>query len=138
MHTPTRRPAVLLVAAAALSVLAGACGRGSGPPDVLRRGALSDPATLDPQRAAEVYSYEVLRDLFEGLTVETPDGNVAPGVARDWSVDASGRRYQFVLRAEARWSNGDPVVAADFVAGLRRAVDPKTASPGAELLELID
>jgi oligopeptide transport system substrate-binding protein len=138
MRNPTRRFPVLAVAVAALAVLATACGRGHAPSDVLRRGALSDPATLDPQRAAEVYSYEVLRDLFEGLTVETPEGNVAPGVARDWSVDATGRRYQFVLRPDARWSNGDPVVAADFVAGLRRAVDPKTASPGAELLELID
>src|ERR1700687_4239919 len=119
MHNTTRRFPVLAVAAAALAVLATACGRGNAPPDVLRRGALSDPAPLDPQRAAEVYSYEVLRDLFEGLTVETPEGNVAPGVARDWSVDASGRRYQLVLRPDARWSNGDPVVARDLVAGPR-------------------
>ena len=43
-------------------------------------------------------------------------------------MSADGRTYTFPLRPEARWSNGDPVVAADFVAALERLVDPATGS----------
>ena len=57
-----------------------------------------------------------------------------PGVAENWSVSPDGLRYDFVLRPDARWSNGDMVTAQDFVAALQRAVDPATASPEAELL----
>src|ERR1700682_3002960 len=97
--------------------------------DVLRRGLAGEPTTLDPERAADSYSFEVLRDLYEGLTVETPTGEVAPGGAENWSVSADGLHYTFQLRPSARWSNGEPVVATDYVAGFRRAVDPRLASP---------
>jgi oligopeptide transport system substrate-binding protein len=82
-------------------------------------------------------SFEVLRDLFEGLTSETPGGEIVPGVAENWSISPDGLRYEFVLRPEAKWSNGDIVTAADFVAALQRAVDPSTGSPEAELLQPI-
>jgi oligopeptide transport system substrate-binding protein len=62
---------------------------------------------------------------------------VVAGVAEDWSTSPDGLRYEFRLRGNARWSNGDPVTAEDFVAGLRRAVDPATGAPGAALLGLI-
>jgi oligopeptide transport system substrate-binding protein len=105
--------------------------------DELRRGLGGEPSTLDPERAADWYSFEVLRDLFEGLTAETATGEVAPGVAEDWSVSPDGLRYSFRIRSSARWSNGESVTAADFADGLRRAVDPRTAAPGADLLALI-
>lgn len=57
-----------------------------------------------------------------------------PGVAENWTVSPDGRHYEFNLRPTAKWSNSDIVTPEDFVAGLRRAVDPDTASPGAELL----
>jgi len=60
-----------------------------------------------------------------------------PGVADNWTVGEGGKRYRFHLRSDARWSNGTPVVAADFVLGLRRAVDPATRSPNAGLLALV-
>jgi oligopeptide transport system substrate-binding protein len=99
--------------------------------------ALGGEPTLDPQRSADTYSEEILRDLYEGLTVETPTGDIAPGVARVWSVSPDGLRYTFELRTDTRWSNGDPVVAEDFVAGFRRAVDPKTVDPEAQLISMI-
>jgi oligopeptide transport system substrate-binding protein len=93
-----------------------------------------EPTALDPQRAGDTMSFEVLRDLFEGLTSESASGEVIPGVAQDWSVSSDGLRYDFILRPDARWSNGDIVTSDDFVAALQRAVDPATGCPEAELL----
>ena len=101
---------------------------------ILRRGIGGEPATLDPGEAADTFSFEVIRDLYEGLATELPDGTVVPGVASSWTVNASGTRYTFQLRTDARWSNGRPVRAQDFVAAWRRVVDPKRASPVADTL----
>lgn len=104
---------------------------------ILLRGNGPDPDSLDPQRARTFEAHTVLRDLYECLTALAPDASVAPGVAREWAVDPDGRRYTFSLRPEARWSNGDPVVAADFVFALRRLVDPRTASQYAQVVDVI-
>jgi oligopeptide transport system substrate-binding protein len=104
---------------------------------VLRRGLSGEPATLDPAASGDTFSHEVLEDLYEGLTSESPSGEVIPGVASSWSVDASGRQYTFRLRPDARWSNGKPVRAQDFIAAWQRALDPKQASPDADDLRLI-
>jgi oligopeptide transport system substrate-binding protein len=116
------------------------CGHSPNPADSttsLHRGLSGQPSTLDPAGAADNFSLEVLQDLYEGLTTESPSGEVIPGVASRWSVDASGKRYTFVLRSDARWSNGKPVRAQDFVAAWRRVVDPKQGSPVADYLRLI-
>ena len=105
--------------------------------DTLRRGLGGEPGSLDPGVAADSYSLEVLGDLYEGLTAETADGAIVPGVAASWTVDSSGTRYEFHLRREARWSNGATVRAQDFVHGWRRVVDPKQASPVADDLRVI-
>jgi oligopeptide transport system substrate-binding protein len=101
---------------------------------MLRRGMPGEPRTLDPQLADDTFSSLVVRDLFEGLTAEDRAGRIVPGVARSWSVDATGTIYTFVLRPEAKWSDGNRIVASEFVQGLRRAVDPLTASGSAALL----
>jgi oligopeptide transport system substrate-binding protein len=104
---------------------------------ILRRGLGGEPGTLDPSAAADSFSLEVLGDLYEGLTAEAADGTVVPGVAASWSVDPTGTRYEFYLRHDARWSNGAPVRAQDFVNAWRRVVDPKQASPVADNLRVI-
>jgi len=104
---------------------------------VLVRGGGPDPDSLDPQKARGFEAQSVLRDLCEGLTTLDKDARVAPGVARSWSVSADGRTYTFKLRPEARWSNGEPVVAADFVAALQRLVDPATGSGYGEYVDVI-
>ncbi len=104
---------------------------------VLRRGIGGEPATLDPAEAADTFSFEVIRDLYEGLATESPDGAVLPGVASSWTVDSSGTRYTFQLRPEAKWSNGVRVRAKDFVEAWRRVVDPKRGSPVADTLRSI-
>jgi oligopeptide transport system substrate-binding protein len=103
----------------------------------LRRGLGGEPGTLDPGAAADSFSLEVLGDLYEGLTAEAADGTVVPGVAASWTVDSTGTKYEFYLRHDARWSNGVPVRAQDFVNAWRRVVDPKQASPVADNLRVI-
>ena len=107
-------------------------------PLILRRGLGGQPGSLDPQRAEDAFSFDVLRDLYEGLTTSSPSGEVLPAAAESWSVDEAGTHYSFKLRRNARWSNGDPVLARQFVTALRRAVDPATASGGADLLRSIE
>jgi oligopeptide transport system substrate-binding protein len=104
---------------------------------MLRRGLPGEPRTLDPQLADDTYSFPVLRDLFEGLTAEDRDGQILPGAAESWTVDETGTIYTFQLRANAKWSDGERTVATEFVQGLRRAVDPQTASGSAALLAII-
>ncbi len=106
-------------------------------PSVLNRGIGPEPETVDPQRSNTVQAHEVLRDLFEGLLSYDASGELAPGVAESWDVSPDGLEYRFFLRTTARWSNGEPVTAEDFVFSLRRLVDPRTAAFYADLLEPI-
>jgi ABC-type oligopeptide transport system substrate-binding subunit len=76
--------------------------------------------------------------MYEGLTVSSPNGEVTPATATSWQIEEGGRVYVFNLRRNARWSNGEAVKAADFVAGFRRAVDPATVSGAADLLRSIE
>src|SRR5882724_3357599 len=104
---------------------------------ILRRGLPGEPRTLDPQLAEDTFSFPVLRDLYEGLTAEGRNGQIVPGAAESWTVDETGTIYTFLLRPMVKWSDGDPIVAAEFVQGLRRAVDPQTASGSSALLAVI-
>jgi len=101
---------------------------------VLRRDNGGEPTTLDPHLAEGAPSAHILRDLFEGLTSESPQGRVIPGAAIRWNISRDGKTYTFYLRREGRWSNGDPVTAEDFVYGLRRSASPATASNYAQVL----
>lgn len=101
---------------------------------VLYRGNGEEPQTLDPHRAEGVPAANILRDLFEGLTTETPAGAVVPGAAMRWDISRDGRIYTFYLRRDATWSNGDPLTASDFVYSLQRAADPATAANSATML----
>jgi len=100
----------------------------------LNRGLDGDPTTLDPHKTSTVTDAHVLRDLYEGLLIHDNRGQVAAGVAERWERSADGRTYTFFLRANARWSNGDPVTAEDFVFSMRRVVDPATAAQYASIL----
>jgi oligopeptide transport system substrate-binding protein len=104
---------------------------------MLRRGLPGEPRTLDPQMAEDTFSFPVLRDLYEGLTAEDRKGQIVPGVAESWTVDNTGTIYTFMLRPDAKWSDGDRVLASEFVQGLRRAVDPQTASGSSAFLAVI-
>jgi len=98
------------------------------------RGNGAEPESLDPHLAQAEPALNILRDLYEGLTALDADGRVIPGVASSWAVGADGLEWTFVLRPEARWSDGRPVTAADFAWSLDRLRDPSTGSPNAGLL----
>ncbi|HEX3842761.1 MAG TPA: peptide ABC transporter substrate-binding protein [Steroidobacteraceae bacterium] len=142
MRSATR---ALIIASLALAALCG-CSRHptrSSPgvarhgTAVLLRGLGAEPDSLDPQKARADEAQRVLRDICEGLTTLDKSGGVAPGIAEKWQVSPDGKTYTFSLRHDARWSSGQPVVGADFVAGLRRLVDPATASQYAEVVDVI-
>lgn len=101
---------------------------------VFRRSIAGEPDTLDPHRSEEASTADVLRDLFEGLTSERPDGAIVPGVAESWEITEDGQVYRFSLREDARWSNGDAVTAGDFVSGFRRSANPETGSHYSQVL----
>lgn len=105
---------------------------------VLHKGNGPEPEALDPHRAEGVNTANILRDIYEGLTIEAPDGAVIPGVAERWEISDDGKTYTFHLRTNARWSNGDALTAQDFVYSLRRSADPVTASNYSSILEPIE
>ena len=120
---------------AALLALA-ACGRAPAPAaSLLSRGNGPEPDSLDPQLARTDSAAAILRDVYEGLATLDRDAVPRPGAAERWQASADGLSYTFTLRASARWSNGAPVTAGDFVAAWRRLVDPATGSQYADVLK---
>ncbi len=83
--------------------------------------------SLDISQIESVPANHVARDLFEGLTAINTAGKIVPGVAESWTRK-DPTTWVFKLRKNARWSNGEPVTANDFVFSWQRTVDPKTAS----------
>lgn len=101
----------------------------------LVRGNGTEVASLDPQKTEGVPESHVIRDLLEGLVNQDAEGKTIPGVAERWET-ADNKTFTFYLRKDAKWSNGDPVTAHDFVYSFQRAVDPLTASPYSWYLEM--
>src|SRR5262249_19836512 len=132
-HEETRRPIMMgltrrrLCGALTFAFLAASLAAAPAAAEkVLRIANQGEPETLDPQKTSTTVESNILRNLFEGLTVQDPKGNVAPGVAESWNASEDGVTYTFKLRADAKWSNGDPITAQDFVFSFRRIQDPKT------------
>lgn len=96
--------------------------------ETFRRANGNEPDTLDPQKYELVSENNILRDLFEGLTSTDVDMRIVPGQAERWDVSEDGMTWTFHLREGLKWSDGEPVTAGDFVAGMQRAVDPRTAA----------
>ena len=90
---------------------------------------LDEFTTADPQMVEDVSGSYFVRDLFEGLMNQDADGNLIPGVATGYTTNDAKDVYTFTLRDNARWSDGNPVTAHDFVYAWRRLADPATASP---------
>lgn len=132
-----------VVAAPLVALALGACGNrgddaGKGAAlKLLVRGNGPDPDSLDPHKSRSMEATVVLRDLFEGLTRLDRHAAPVPGCAESWTVSEDGLVYTFKLRSGLKWSNGDPLVAEDFAAGLRRLVDPATASQYAQFVDVI-
>jgi oligopeptide transport system substrate-binding protein len=122
----------------AVIALAAGCARreppAASPAQVLRLSQRNEPADLDPALATLPDEFFVIRALSEGLLTPDPSGGAPlPAAAERYEISPDGLVYTFHLRADALWSNGEPVTAADFVASYRRLLTPATAAPKADL-----
>lgn len=122
-----RRLVVAAAASVALSGLAAA-------QVVYNRGNDADPETLDVHKTSTVGEAHLMRDLYDGLVIHNAKAEIVPGVAEKWEVADDGKTYRFNLRPNAKWSNGDPVKASDFVFAYRRIMNPETGAKYANIL----
>ncbi|CAN7282285.1 peptide ABC transporter substrate-binding protein [Rhizobium sp. LjRoot254] len=101
---------------------------------VIRRGNGGEPQTLDQAQISIDIEGFIQRDLNEGLMVYDVDGKVVPGTAESHTVSDDGKVYTFKIRQNAKWSDGSPVTAGDFVFSITRLLDPATAAGYANIL----
>lgn len=123
-------------------------GCGGGIPDtteaaekgILLLGNGAEPKTLDPQRATGVTENKVISALIEGLITYHPsDSNLPePGVAERWEAELNHTVWTFYLREDAKWSNGDPVTAEDFLYSYRRMLDPSFPGEYSQMLYVLE
>jgi oligopeptide transport system substrate-binding protein len=100
---------------------------------VINFALLNEPPQLNSMKATDTQSAFVIGHVMEGLTSYGPnEGQYIPGVAESWEVTDKGATFK--LRKNAKWSDGKPVTAKDFVFSWRTTVDPKTASEYAFLI----
>jgi oligopeptide transport system substrate-binding protein len=119
-------PLLLASCRPAATTTAAAAGRRD---QTLLLGNSSEPGDLDPQTATALTEMNVLVALFEGLTcLDEKTSQPQPGVAERWEISPDGLVYTFHLRANARWSNGNPLTARDFAWSYQRILSPKLAS----------
>jgi len=127
---------LLLVLSAGVALLLGAsCSKRESPVETsvrtqtLHLGNGAEPRDLDPHVVVAYTDYNVLISLFEGLTViDEATSKPLPGTAEGWDISKGGLVYTFHLRATAKWTNGEPVTADDFVFSMERILSPELAS----------
>ncbi len=101
---------------------------------VLNLNNREEPGALHPQKAQGSHDSWILDHVFEGLTKKDASGKIVPGMAEKWDISADGTVYTFKIRNDAKWSNGDPVTAADFEYAWKFGLNPATASDYAFIL----
>jgi len=124
-HSPDNRFFLL----AGLALFTTSCGQRGSSVDagnrdqVIHLGNLSEPTDLDPQTITSHQDFGIVMALFEGLAQYDPKtSEPTPAAAERWETSADGLTWTFHLRHDARWSNGDPVTAQDFVYAYRRII----------------
>jgi oligopeptide transport system substrate-binding protein len=139
VESTTRAGKIVAITAAALIAAAGVAiylGYDSATPagtsestfQVLNRGLNGDPESLDPRVFRSNQAATILRDIGEGLVAYSPTGELVGGVAQSWTVSADGTKYSFHFRDSAKWSDGSPVEAHNFVSAFRSLADPRQAA----------
>lgn len=110
------------------------CKRAASTSKSLRVQLTAEPVTLDPSLAEDGISIRILGNTMDGLVGYDARGKVVLRLAERMESAQNGRRLIITLRPDARWSDGVPVRAQDFVTGITRSLDPKTASKLAHFL----
>lgn len=124
MHSITKILARGLIAA----TLLGGVSSAALAETVFHRGNGAEPETLDVHKSSGVPESFIQMDLYEGLLMADAKGEPIAGAAESWTVSDDGLTYTFKLRQNAKWSDGTPVTAEDWVFSMRRLIDSKTAS----------
>lgn len=106
----------------------------SDPLQTFRFNLYLEPVSLDPALSNDGTTSTIVAAIFEGLVRTNANGKVEPGVAESWTLSPDSKTYTFTLRSNARWSNGDPLVANDFVNAWKRVLTPATHSLSASVL----
>ncbi|MEA2653706.1 MAG: oligopeptide transport system substrate-binding protein [Chloroflexota bacterium] len=96
---------------------------------ILKIDLTNEPPTLDPNKAQDSTSIEILHAIHRGLVFFDKDLKVVPALASSWDVSADAKTLTFHLKDGLKYSNGDPIVAGDFVYSMKRTIDPRTAAP---------
>lgn len=104
---------------------------------VLNLSVASEPV-MDPAFVTDSYSMPMIKNILEGLTRPTNDGEIVPAMAESWDVSEDGKTYTFHLREGIQWNNGDPVTANDFEYGWKRIINPETAAANASKMFIIE
>jgi len=105
---------------------------------ILYLGNGTEPQDLDPHIVTGVPEHNIIIALLEGLTISDPrGGSPLPGSAESWKISNDGKTYTFKIRKNARWSNGDKVVAEDFVYSWRRILLPSLGAQYADMLYIV-
>ncbi|MEW6734211.1 MAG: peptide ABC transporter substrate-binding protein [Acidobacteriota bacterium] len=105
---------------------------------ILRFNNGTEPRSVDPHKTSGQPEINILINIFESLTVYDPKTlEPRPGVAERWEARDEARKWIFYLRHNARWSDGRPVTAADFVYAWQRGIDPATACTYASTLTYV-
>lgn len=140
MNPFLRRLILPLVGGALISLGLAGCG-GQAPAakgNVLHFANGTEPADLDPQTVTGRPESNIIRSLMEGLVTPHPETlKPQPGQAESWEISDDGAVYTFKIRREAKWSNGDPVTAHDFVRSFQRMLTPSLAAEYAYQLHLL-
>ena len=118
---------ILWVSLAACALLVGGC-HNKGPQRApcptgercLEYGNTSEPSSLDPQLITNVTEFAIVGELMQGLMMDAPDGSPVPGLATRWETSPDGLVWTFHMRP-AKWSDGQPLTADDFVYEIGRA-----------------
>ncbi|MCZ8281973.1 MAG: peptide ABC transporter substrate-binding protein [Aquidulcibacter sp.] len=134
----TRRSLAAATTALVLSLGLVSCGGGGGSADAdkartLQIGNGAEPLSLDPHQASGTWENRIIGDMLQGLTTEDPQGRPIPGMATEWSTSPDGLVWTFKLR-DAKWSDGRPVTAEDFVFAWQRIM---TTSPPAKYASIL-
>jgi oligopeptide transport system substrate-binding protein len=132
----TRRSLAVATTALVLSLGLVSCGGGSADADkarTLQIGNGAEPLSLDPHQASGTWENRIIGDMLQGLTTEDPQGRPIPGMATEWSTSPDGLVWTFKLR-DAKWSDGQPVTAEDFVFAWQRIM---TTTPPAKYASIL-